>query len=289
MRAGHALRPAMSRGASQYVHLLTLNHSCGKYIQIPPSQRSNAPNGVKRRGFCTPGASLQKVYLSTPLGLPAARIASRRLPLGRRGHAKGSDVQAQAVIDKERWGAELPLPAGRRSPKGRLRWYAVHVPAGMEASTAARVKPLVPAGLLSDAFSLRREVWFKRGGVWSLQAKTLYPEYFFIESGDAANLDLALRELSFPVCLAGKLGRGWMPLADEVRDWYAAHADASHCVRSSAAVIEDGALHVTRGPLMGQEQRICGIDRHKRTCGVRLGTSPEAPTEVFALDVVSKG
>lgn len=279
----------MSRGASQYVHLLKGRARSAKTASFHAIWRVAS----LRRGYLyilVAGlVQSQKVYLSTPLGLPAVRIASRRLPLGRRGHAKGSDVQAQAVIDKERWGTELPLPAGRRSPKGRLRWYAVHVPAGMEASTAARVKPLVPAGLLSDAFSLRREVWFKRGGVWSLQAKTLYPEYFFIESGDAATLDLALRELSFPVCLAGKLGRGWMPLADEVRDWYAAHADASHCVRSSAAVIEDGALHVTRGPLMGQEQRICGIDRHKRTCGVRLGTSPEAPTEVFALDVVSKG
>lgn len=210
-------------------------------------------------------------------------------PGGRRVYARGSGVQAQAVIDKGKRVFEMPLPAGRRSPRGRCRWYAVHVPAGMEASTAARVKPLVPAGLLIDAFALRREVWFKRGGVWSLQAKTLYPEYFFIESCDAANLDLALQRLSFPVRLAGKLGQGWMPLADEVRDWYAAHTDASHCVRASVATLEGGTLHVTQGPLVGQEARICGYDRHKRSCAVRLSTSPDAPTEIFALDVVAEG
>ena len=42
------------------------------------------------------------------------------------------------------------LPFGRRTPKGRERWYLLRVPEGREAAMCAELKRLVPGDLLKD-------------------------------------------------------------------------------------------------------------------------------------------
>ena len=50
----------------------------------------------------------------------------------------------------------------------------------------------------------------------------------------------------------------------------------------------DGALHVTDGPLVGQEARISKVDRHRRRCEVAVGGPGEEFTEQAPLDVPFK-
>lgn len=180
------------------------------------------------------------------------------------------------------------LPSGRRTPRGRERWYVLRVPEGREAALCAELKRLVPAGLLRDAFPLRKERWFKRGGVWRLDTVPMYRGYAFAVSPDAAGLARALARLTLPVELVGTEERAWAPLADEAASWYAAAADENHIIRSSTAVIEGGVLRVERGPLVGQEARVSRVDRHRRRCLVRVTDADGGFTECMPLDVPRK-
>lgn len=180
------------------------------------------------------------------------------------------------------------LPMGRRSPRGRERWYALRMPEGRETDLCEELKRLLPKSVLTDAFVLRKERWMKRGGTWFLEPVEMYRGYAFAISADAAGLAKALSRLTLPVELVGTEIRSWAPLSDAAADWYSDAMDASHVIRSSTAVIVDGALHVTEGPLVGQEARISKIDRHRRRCQVTVIDGGDGFTEQVPLDVPFK-
>lgn len=180
------------------------------------------------------------------------------------------------------------LPAGRRTPRGRTRWYLVQTPAGMERSTCDKLRKIIPENLLSDAFVLCKERWVKRAGVWRIETVQMYQEYFFAETSDVQGLNSALQKLSFHVDLVGARERACMPLADDAREFFEQVADARHLIRNSVGVIEDGVLHVQEGPLVGQEQRVVKIDRHKRRCWVSVGEPGNGFLETLPLDVPFK-
>lgn len=180
------------------------------------------------------------------------------------------------------------LPMGRRTPRGRERWYLLRMPRGREASICSELKRLLPESVLKDTFVLRKEHWMKRGGVWFLEPVNMYRGYAFAVLADAAGLARALSRLTLPVELVGTETRSWAPLADEAAAWYASAMDASHVIRSSTAVIVDGVLHVQSGPLVGQEERISKIDRHRRRCTVRVVDGDGGVTEQAPIDVPFK-
>lgn len=198
-------------------------------------------------------------------------------------------VAAQSARSEAR-GSSLAagLPMGRRSPRGRERWYLLRMPEGREASLCAELKRLLSASVLTDAFVLRKERWMKRGGTWFLEPVNMYRGYAFAISSDAVGLAKSLARLTLPVELAGTGVRSWAPLADEAAAWYAAAMDGGHVIRNSTAVITDGALHVQSGPLVGQEARISKVDRHRRRCQVLVGEGDTAFTEQAPIDVPFK-
>lgn len=198
-------------------------------------------------------------------------------------------AQASATRSGVRAGSlAAGLPMGRRSPRGRERWYLLRMPQGREASICNELKRILPESVLKDAFVLRKERWMKRGGVWFLEPKNMYRGYAFAISADAAGLAKAISRLTLPVELVGTDTRSWAPLSDEAASWYASVTDGSHVIRSSTAVIVDGVLHVQSGPLVGQEERISKIDRHRRRCTVRVVDGDGGFTEQAPIDVPFK-
>ena len=153
----------------------------------------------------------------------------------------------------QRQPAAAPFPAGRRVPKGTLRWYPVRVPEGREAAAAERLRKLASAGALDDAVVVSRERWFKRAGAWSVQTQPLYRGYVFAVSRDAAALGRELDRLGLHGGARQEGGRP-VPLADDVRQWIAASMDGAGVLRASEGVIEGGSLRVTKGPLAAKRR-----------------------------------
>lgn len=203
---------------------------------------------------------------------------------------RGRDVDTATTLERPRARAAAParIPLGRRSPRGRERWYLLRLPKGREGTLCSELLRLVPRALLSDAFPLRKEVWMKRAGAWRLSTVVMYSGYVFAVSADAAGLARAVRGLTLPVELVGTETRSWAPLSDGAAAWYARMADARHVIRSSTAVIVDGELRVTDGPLAGQEARISKVDRHRRRCLVTVEGPDGDIVESLSIDVPFK-
>ena len=181
------------------------------------------------------------------------------------------------------------LPRGRRTPRGRLRWYLVQVPEGRERSVCEALRRLVPEALLEDAFCPAKERWMKRAGSWFTSEVLMYRGFLFAATRDAAGLDRELSGLSLPARLVGSQGRSWAPIDDGAAAWLSAAMDGEHVIRSSTAWIVGGELCVQSGPLVGQEDRVSKVDRHRRTCLVRVSDADGGLIERMPIDVPFKG
>lgn len=185
-------------------------------------------------------------------------------------------------------GLAAGLPMGRRTPRGRERWYLLRMPEGREVALCDDLKRLMPQGILKDAFVLRKEYWMKRQERWFLELKNMYQGYAFAISPDAVGLAKAISRLTLPVEFVGADARSWTPLSDEAATWYESVTDERRVIRSSTAMIVDGQVHVQSGPLVGQESRISKIDRHRRRCTVRVTDGDGGFTEQVPIDVPFK-
>ncbi|WP_165051488.1 MULTISPECIES: hypothetical protein [unclassified Adlercreutzia] len=172
--------------------------------------------------------------------------------------------------------------------RGCARWYLVHVPEGREASTCEKVRGTVSPELIDDAFVMRKERWFKRGGIWRLESAPMYKGYFVAVSRDGRALARSISRLSFPAEVAGGRSLRPTPLSSEAQAWFEAALDGERVLRNSTAVIAGGQLRVQSGPLVGQEARVSKVDRHKRRCAVRVGDGGRGFTELVPLDVPFK-
>lgn len=180
------------------------------------------------------------------------------------------------------------VPLGRRVPHGSVRWYVAQAPQGQEQATCSWLTSVVSKELLSDAFVPCKERWFKRGGQWVLEQVPMYPGYIFLVTSNATQLARMLGKLSTHITVAGEIGRGYTPVAVEAQDWYERAMDAQHVIRASTGEISNGALHVQRGPLVGQERRVCKVDRHHRRCTVAVCEGQRRFHEQVALEVPAK-
>lgn len=177
-------------------------------------------------------------------------------------------MQAQART-QERATSLAGMPVGRRTPRGKRRWYLVHAP-GREDRICAKVKKLIDPKLLEDAFVMRRERVKKMHGEWITFTVQMYPDYFFVVTKDVAALDKELSKLSFPASIAKGDSRFYAPMAVEAQAWYERMMDDEHVIRTSTAMIVDGELHIQDGPMVGQEARVTKIIRHKSICTVAV-------------------
>ena len=171
-----------------------------------------------------------------------------------------------ATLDRATLGG---MPIGRRTPRGRRRWYLVFAP-GREQSTCDKLKKLIPRELLEDAFVLRKERVRRRHGQSFTDVVPMYEGYIFVVTRDVNALDKALSKLTFPAHICKGESRFYAPLAEEAQTWYEQVMDANHIIRTSTAVIVDGVLHIQEGPLVGQENRVTRVARKYCFCEVSV-------------------
>ncbi|MBR1829640.1 MAG: hypothetical protein IJ781_09060 [Atopobiaceae bacterium] len=180
------------------------------------------------------------------------------------------------------------MPVGRRTPRGRKRWYLAHTYEGREEKACEKVRKIIPSELLEDAFVMRREQVKKVHGEWVTLTRLMYPEYFVVVTKDVAALDKELRKLTFGVQIARGDTEHFAPMADEACAWYERMMDANHTIRTSTAHIVNGELQIKDGPLMGQESRVTSINRRKCFCTVAVTDGGGGFTEAVPMVVPFK-
>ncbi len=154
---------------------------------------------------------------------------------------------------------------------GLVRWYAARAGEGREDALARKLRSVLPAEVLEDAFCPRWEMVLKRRGEWFRVVRTMFPGYVMLVSADGGALLRALSGLSFAVPMAGRRGNALSPVDAEVQRWLEGALDEGHVLRASEGVIRAGELTVNSGPLKGSERRVRKIDRHRSMAWVGLG------------------
>lgn len=109
-------------------------------------------------------------------------------------------------------------------------------------------------------------------GEWRSITAPLFPDYIFF---DCENKEVAAEvkeELETDLNRGQKFRQQLplIPIPDELSALLNEISDTQHHIQMSKGVIKGGLAHVTEGPLIGQDNRIVRIDRHKRLAWLRV-------------------
>lgn len=109
-------------------------------------------------------------------------------------------------------------------------------------------------------------------GAWHSVEATIFPNFYFLDcEKDTAE---KMKEEGLPL----------VSVPDELSTLLTDLSDEQHYIPMSKGVIKDGQAHVTEGPLLGHDNRIVRIDRHKRLAWLKVS---ENWTRNFAKDSTS--
>lgn len=158
--------------------------------------------------------------------------------------------------------ADDAAPVRGRDPLAAATWCAVQVRFGSERAMAHRIERVSGSAVL-DTFVLQRELPYRKDGVWGVRTDLLFPGYVLVATGDVDALERQLNlitEFHQLVCQ----GDAVATLAPEEVTLIRALGGSGRTVGVSLGEIIAGELVVRRGPLVGLEDIIAKIDRHKR-------------------------
>ncbi len=123
-----------------------------------------------------------------------------------------------------------------------------------------------------DIFILTYDRMRKYMGAWHMERQLLYPGNIILETNNKTNL---LRELRN--CREMNMQEKQLSRMDEREEALLKRlCGEKHHLEMSRGVIRKGAAQITDGPLIGMENIICKIDRHKRLASVEVIEKPDS-------------
>ncbi|MCD8347040.1 MAG: hypothetical protein LUD16_03605 [Lachnospiraceae bacterium] len=122
-------------------------------------------------------------------------------------------------------------------------------------------------------------------GAWHSVTAVLFPDYLFVDcEKEAAEKVRGKLEAELNRDKEIKQQLPLVPISDELSDLLNDLCDGEHHIPMSRGIIKDGLAHVTEGPLIGYDNQIIRIDRHKRLAWLKYS---DAVTRNFAKDSTS--
>ena len=143
------------------------------------------------------------------------------------------------------------------------------------------------------AFSPDCELEKKFRGDVSYVTRRLMPGYVFIQTDDPINLytrlDIAKEHHFFQTMTKFlRSEQVVMPLQDKEEHLLLSLFDENYHTGISQGTIKAGKLRILSGPLMGMEERITKIDRHKKTATLSMQIAEKWVTLKVGLEVKEK-
>ena len=168
-------------------------------------------------------------------------------------------------------------------------WYVIWSLTGREEELIDRIHELVPADYYSQVWTPYRIKLRRRDGIDEKISLKMFPGYVFIDTERPEDIhEIICREPDYISFL--KTDDKYASISDSERDIITFFTGESGTAGVSLGIIRDGKTYIMEGPLMGMEDKIIHIDRHKRTAKVRLkGFLGEDRVLNFAVEIVDKG
>ncbi len=173
-------------------------------------------------------------------------------------------------------------------------WCVARVRIGAEENVRRRCQEQISSEMLKDCYVFHYEEKRHLHGEWVIKEKILFPGYVFLvtDAGKtkAAKLEQLERELSGITGFLGLLKTGGKVavLTDEEVNLLQAFGGRRQRVELSEGVIEWSKIRVHSGPLVGKENYIRKIDRHKRRAVLEMPVCGKMQRVQVGLEIVSK-
>ena len=166
-------------------------------------------------------------------------------------------------------------------------WYILYCPKQNEAEIICSCKQRLSDRALMDAFILTYDRMRRYQGAWHLEQQPLFPNYVFLETKDGKQLSEELQQYQHIVQALGEKDC-LIPLHQEEEQFLQNLCGESHHLNMSRGYISNGQTHVTEGPLLGKEEQIRRIDRHKRLARIETPRGHDSACILAGLEIVEK-
>lgn len=161
-------------------------------------------------------------------------------------------------------------------------WYVIWTSTGSEKRAKEAVDELV-----NRCFIPRKTVSIKREGEWKIVEKALFPGYLFVDTEDAEELALKLRNVEgFNRILT--TDKKLFPLYGNDANFVEKLYNGGGVFDISEGYIEGDLVRVTAGPLYGLEGLIKKIDRHKRIACLEFDMFGRVVNTTVGLEITEK-
>lgn len=166
-------------------------------------------------------------------------------------------------------------------------WYVMQVRAGTEESMREKCQKMIPDTILERCFTPYYEEERRIQKVWRTRKRILFPGYLFIVTEEIQEVYQYLNQIAGTAKIL-KAADMPMPLDREEADMLAVFGGEEQIIRMSRGVIENQQLKILTGPLIGKEQYICKIDRHKRKAWLAISIFGSTQIVQVGLEITKK-
>lgn len=166
-------------------------------------------------------------------------------------------------------------------------WYVVQVRVGCEENIRIQCERTISSNVLERCFIPYVESVRKKTGEFISLKKPLFPGYVFLVSENGVELFYKLKQvIGFSSLLRSE--EEILSLSEEEIAFLELLGGDKQIIEMSEGIIERGRTKVRRGPLVGQEEKIVKIDRHKRKAWIDLTVGGETKTVGVGLEILEK-
>ncbi|XCP85332.1 antiterminator LoaP [Roseburia hominis] len=173
-------------------------------------------------------------------------------------------------------------------PKGGIPiWYALYCPRENEQDVIQMCREHLTHSAAKDIFAFTYDRMRKYQGTWHLEKKPMFPDYVFLESEDSGKLYEELRNFGKMANVQDE-STTFTPVTPEEEEMLRRLCGRQHHLKMSRGIIRDGVTLITEGPLIGLENQIRKIDRHKRLARVERRNGNSSDYITAGLEIVEK-
>lgn len=166
-------------------------------------------------------------------------------------------------------------------------WYVIKVSIGQEYTTIRLCEKFLSNELIRNYFIPKFEYVKKINGEWKKQQSILFPGYLFVETEDVEQLFYTLKQVNKMTVILG-VEHEFIPLNMKSGCFLQSIVNEDHVIEMSYGYIKGKKLVITEGALVGQEEKIKKINRHKRTAILRVEMFGDITDITLGLEVVKK-
>lgn len=166
-------------------------------------------------------------------------------------------------------------------------WYVVQISTGKEERVRLLTEAMLPKDIFVECNIPRYIMKKKYGGAWHMEEHVMFPGYLFIVTENPKEVFLKLKEVPALTKLM-RTDDYIIPVSTNEQFFLERLCGKERVADMSYGFIENDAISITSGPLVGMEGVVKKIDRHKRLAWIEQVMFGEKRLIRVGLEILEK-